>query len=79
MRNLCICCLVLMQPFLLRAFFPSITAPPRCVPCSAVALGGSGAVYVGVNIEFRHVPLNNSVSWRAMRACMQFINSDAFA
>lgn len=27
----------------------------------AVALGGSGNVYVGVNIEFPHTPLNNSV------------------
>ncbi|KXZ49237.1 hypothetical protein GPECTOR_22g829 [Gonium pectorale] len=27
----------------------------------AVALGGSGNVYVGVNIEFPHTPLNNSI------------------
>lgn len=32
--------------------------------CRAVALGGSGAVYVGVNIEFPRVPLNNSVRCR---------------
>ena len=32
-----------------------------CPLCSAVGVGTSGAVYVGVNLEFRGAPLNNSV------------------
>lgn len=33
-----------------------------CVPRRAVGLGKSGAVYIGVNLEFPGLPLNNSVS-----------------
>lgn len=49
------------------------TAPPPCVElvcqlsppfthaCRAVGLGTSGALYVGVNLEFARLPLYNSV------------------
>lgn len=34
--------------------------------CRAVGLGGSGAVYLGVNLEFPGLPLNNSVTTRRL-------------
>ena len=38
------------------------TLPPLAHPlCSAVGLGSSGALYVGVNLEFARLPLYNSV------------------
>ena len=35
----------------------------------AVALGGSGTIYIGVNLEFPGTPLNNSVGIAAMACC----------
>ena len=36
--------------------------PCTCAPRRAVGLGKSGTVYIGVNLEFPGLPLNNSVS-----------------
>lgn len=37
---------------------PPLSARP---PHSAAGVGASGAVYIGVNLEFKGAPLNNSV------------------
>ena len=45
----------------MRTLMHSHTQCLSCVYCRAVGLGSSGRLYVGVNLEFARLPVNNSV------------------
>ena len=42
--------------------------------CSAAGLGKSGAVYLGMNLEFEGVPLYNTVTSREQRTSMMIVS-----